>query len=65
VAHRSGLGTSANLRNRIKEHTGLSPSAYAQRFATGLPGRSLATTRPRTSPVSDRRCASTVVWVRG
>lgn len=33
VAHRSGLGTPANLRHRIKEHTGLSPSAYAQRFS--------------------------------
>jgi transcriptional regulator GlxA family with amidase domain len=34
VARRSGLGTPANLRTLIKRHTGLSPSAYAARFAT-------------------------------
>ncbi|MEV8150176.1 helix-turn-helix domain-containing protein [Arthrobacter sp. NPDC080073] len=33
VAHRSGLGTAANLRSLIKRHTGLSPSAYRMRFS--------------------------------
>ena len=38
VAYHSGLGTSANLRHRIRDHTGLSPSAYAQRFVTTAAG---------------------------
>ncbi|WP_217244772.1 GlxA family transcriptional regulator [Streptomyces sp. AC602_WCS936] len=35
VAARSGLGTASNLRARIRRETGLSPSAYRQRFGTG------------------------------
>lgn len=33
VARRSGLGTAANLRARVKRETGLSPAAYRRRFA--------------------------------
>ncbi|MYW15768.1 helix-turn-helix domain-containing protein [Streptomyces sp. SID2955] len=33
VAARSGLGTAANLRVRLRRETGLSPSAYRKRFA--------------------------------
>ncbi|WP_409470865.1 GlxA family transcriptional regulator [Streptomyces sp. HC307] len=32
VAARSGLGTAANLRERLRRETGLSPSAYQRRF---------------------------------
>ncbi len=32
VATRSGLGTAANLRARLRRETGLSPSAYRRRF---------------------------------
>ncbi|KIU18013.1 GlxA family transcriptional regulator [Mycolicibacterium llatzerense] len=32
VAHRSGLGTASNLRNRLAAHTGLTPSAYRRSF---------------------------------
>ncbi|MET7360227.1 helix-turn-helix domain-containing protein [Streptomyces sp. NPDC005562] len=32
VARRSGLGTAANLRARLRRETGLSPSGYRQRF---------------------------------
>ncbi|EPH44882.1 helix-turn-helix domain-containing protein [Streptomyces aurantiacus] len=32
VAHRSGLGTAANLRARLRRETGLTPSAYRRRF---------------------------------
>ncbi|OAR22020.1 AraC family transcriptional regulator [Streptomyces sp. ERV7] len=32
VAQRSGLGTAANLRARLRRETGLSPSAYRRRF---------------------------------
>ncbi|KUO08581.1 helix-turn-helix domain-containing protein [Streptomyces sp. DSM 15324] len=32
VASRSGLGTAANLRARVRRETGLSPSAYRRRF---------------------------------
>ncbi|MDJ1133004.1 helix-turn-helix domain-containing protein [Streptomyces iconiensis] len=35
VARRSGLGTAANLRARLRRETGLSPSAYRDRFGTG------------------------------
>lgn len=37
VAARSGLGTAANPRERLRRETGLSPSAYRRRFgpATG------------------------------
>ncbi|MFD8534774.1 helix-turn-helix domain-containing protein [Streptomyces rubrogriseus] len=35
VAARSGLGTAANLRARLRRETGLSPSAYRRRFGTG------------------------------
>jgi AraC family transcriptional activator FtrA len=40
VARASGLGTAANLRARLKSHTGLSPTAYRHRFrpAAGRPG---------------------------
>ncbi|MBO1333549.1 helix-turn-helix domain-containing protein [Streptomyces sp. VRA16 Mangrove soil] len=37
VARRSGLGSAANLRARVKRATGLSPSAYRQRFSTHQP----------------------------
>jgi len=33
VAHRSGLGTTANLRAQMRRQTGLSPSQYRSRFA--------------------------------
>ena len=33
VAHRSGLGTAANLRAQMRRRTGLSPSQYRTRFA--------------------------------
>ncbi|MGW0574458.1 GlxA family transcriptional regulator [Streptomyces sp. NPDC002920] len=41
VAARSGLGTAANLRARVRRETGLSPSAYRRRFgpAGGEPVR--------------------------
>ncbi|WP_415947432.1 GlxA family transcriptional regulator [Streptomyces sp. KLOTTS4A1] len=32
VAHRSGLGTAANLRTRLTTHTGLTPTAYRRTF---------------------------------
>ncbi|MFE6620683.1 GlxA family transcriptional regulator [Streptomyces sp. NPDC057740] len=35
VAARSGLGTAANLRARVRRATGLSPSAYRRRFGPG------------------------------
>lgn len=35
VAHRSGLGTTANLRAQMRRRTGLSPSQYRDRFAPG------------------------------
>ncbi|MFI1355091.1 helix-turn-helix domain-containing protein [Streptomyces sp. NPDC020898] len=35
VAARSGLGTAANLRARLRHETGLSPSAYRRRFGRG------------------------------
>jgi transcriptional regulator GlxA family with amidase domain len=35
VAARSGLGTAANLRTRLRRATGLSPSAYRRRFGPG------------------------------
>ncbi|MET7734994.1 helix-turn-helix domain-containing protein [Streptomyces sp. NPDC005402] len=35
VAARSGLGTAANLRARVRRETGLSLSAYRRRFGTG------------------------------
>ncbi|WAL94558.1 GlxA family transcriptional regulator [Streptomyces sp. Je 1-369] len=37
VAHRSGLGTAANLRARLRRETGLSPSGYRRRFGPGAP----------------------------
>ncbi|MBA2945308.1 helix-turn-helix domain-containing protein [Streptomyces himalayensis] len=40
VAQRSGLGTTANLRARLRRETGLSPSAYRRRFGPVL-GESL------------------------
>jgi AraC family transcriptional activator FtrA len=33
VARASGLGTPANLRSRLRRHTGLTPTAYRARFA--------------------------------
>ncbi|MFJ9904514.1 GlxA family transcriptional regulator [Streptomyces sp. NPDC101152] len=36
VAARSGLGTAANLRARVRSRTGLSPSAYRRRFGPAL-----------------------------
>lgn len=36
VAHRSGLGTAANLRIQLRRHTGLTPSQYRSRY-TGAP----------------------------
>ncbi len=41
VAARSGLGTAANLRARLRRETGLSPSAYRKRFG-GVPGAGAA-----------------------
>ncbi|MFJ7151053.1 GlxA family transcriptional regulator [Streptomyces sp. NPDC100445] len=38
VAARSGLGTAANLRARLRRETGLSPSAYRRRFGGGPAG---------------------------
>ncbi|ATL26546.1 helix-turn-helix domain-containing protein [Streptomyces formicae] len=38
VARRSGLGTAANLRARLRRETGLSPSDYRRRFGPGGPG---------------------------
>ncbi|MCF1595687.1 helix-turn-helix domain-containing protein [Streptomyces muensis] len=35
VAARSGLGTAANLRARVRRATGVSPSAYRRRFGAG------------------------------
>lgn len=35
VAHRSGLGTAANLRNLFARQLGVSPSEYRKRFAAG------------------------------
>ncbi|MEU1038167.1 helix-turn-helix domain-containing protein [Streptomyces sp. NPDC005551] len=54
VARRSGLGTAANLRERLRRETGLSPSAYRRRFG-GAAGEALlheipgtrTTARPR------------------
>lgn len=54
VAHRSGLGTAANLRALLRRETGLAPSAYRRRFGPGgtphpslldpaAPGRKAAT----------------------
>lgn len=40
VAARSGLGTAANLRARLRRETGLSPSAYRRRFSAAA-GESL------------------------
>lgn len=42
VAARSGLGTAANLRARLRRETGLSPSAYRRRFGPA-PGEPVAT----------------------
>ncbi|MBB5119549.1 AraC family transcriptional regulator [Streptomyces eurocidicus] len=36
VARSSGLGTTANLRARLRRDTGLSPSAYRRRFGTAV-----------------------------
>ena len=33
VASRSGLGSAANLRSRLREAVGVSPSSYRSRFA--------------------------------
>jgi transcriptional regulator GlxA family with amidase domain len=39
IAHRSGLGSTTNLRRQLTRHTGLPPSAYRARFRTaGRPG---------------------------
>ncbi|MEN8654535.1 helix-turn-helix domain-containing protein [Streptomyces sp. 21So2-11] len=35
VARASGLGTAANLRAQLRRRTGLTPSAYRERFAAG------------------------------
>ncbi|MFF0022398.1 helix-turn-helix domain-containing protein [Streptomyces sp. NPDC005496] len=40
VARHSGLGTAANLRERLRRETGLSPSAYRRRFG-GAAGEAL------------------------
>ncbi|WP_369213642.1 GlxA family transcriptional regulator [Streptomyces flavofungini] len=37
VADRSGLGTAANLRARLRRETGLSPTDYRRRFGPGGP----------------------------
>ncbi|MEU1983624.1 helix-turn-helix domain-containing protein [Nocardia sp. NPDC019395] len=33
IAHQSGLGTAANLRDRLAGHTGLTPTAYRRTFS--------------------------------
>ncbi|AZM52352.1 AraC family transcriptional regulator [Streptomyces sp. WAC 01529] len=52
VARRSGLGTAANLRARLRRETGLSPSDYRRRFGPGgeppAAGRIPAATAART-----------------
>jgi transcriptional regulator GlxA family with amidase domain len=50
VARNSGLGTGANLRARLHRQTGLSPSAYRQRFA--LDARPGAGAADRGGPVA-------------
>ncbi|NUQ98418.1 MAG: helix-turn-helix domain-containing protein [Streptomyces sp.] len=42
VAARSGLGSAANLRARVRRETGLSPSAYRRRFGP-TPGEEVGT----------------------
>ena len=53
VAARSGLGTAANLRARLRRETGLSPSAYRRRF--GPAAREALVSRP--SPPAAGRTA--------
>ncbi len=36
VARRAGLGTTANLREKVRRHTGLSPSQYQSRFGRSV-----------------------------
>ncbi|WP_045305587.1 helix-turn-helix domain-containing protein [Saccharothrix sp. ST-888] len=50
VAGRCGLGTAANLRARLRRQTGLSPTAYRQRFGTG-PQTLSQTRQPRPATV--------------
>ncbi len=50
VARRSGLGTAANLRARLRRETGLSPSDYRRRF--GPVGPSAADRIPAAAPRS-------------
>ena len=45
VAARSGLGTAANLRARLRRETGLSPSDYRKRFGT-VPTQAAAVRKP-------------------
>lgn len=46
VAARSGLGTAANLRARVRRETGLSPSAYRRRFGTSVTATEAPWPRP-------------------
>lgn len=46
VAARSGLGTAANLRARVRRETGLSPSAYRRRFGTSATATAVPWPRP-------------------
>jgi AraC family transcriptional activator FtrA len=39
VARHAGLGTTANLRQKVRRHTGLSPSEYRNRFGPLAPPR--------------------------
>lgn len=50
VAHRSGLGTAANLRALIRRETGLTPTEYRRRF--GVAGGTAVGENRHTSPVS-------------
>jgi AraC family transcriptional regulator, transcriptional activator FtrA len=59
VAEASGLGTAANLRTLLRRHTGLSPSAYRQRFGGCTPTQTLDN-RPRSG--EDRPSAVSSSW---
>ncbi|MEV3852715.1 helix-turn-helix domain-containing protein [Streptomyces sp. NPDC050095] len=52
VADRSGLGSAANLRARMKQLTGLSPSEYRKRFGTGPGPQPQPQPRPHPGPAS-------------
>ncbi|MFE6775174.1 helix-turn-helix domain-containing protein [Streptomyces sp. NPDC057702] len=55
VARLSGLGTGANLRDRLRRATGLSPAAYRQRFGPAVPGPRAAPDTPDAAPLAGGR----------